>query len=61
MYDLSLNYIRTFKSIEDARRYLKENGLGNGSKIWGVCNGIGQTAGNYIWRYHNENTNNKVA
>lgn len=61
MYDLSLNFIRTFESIEAARRYLKENGLGSGSKIWQVCNGMGQTAGNYIWRYHNENTNNKVA
>ena len=61
MYDLSLNYVRTFNSIEEAKRFLKENGLGNGSKIWGVCNGIGQTAGNYIWRYHNENQDNKIA
>lgn len=61
MYDLSLNYIRTFKSIAEAQRFLKENGLGNGSKIWGVCNGIGQTAGHYIWRYHDENRDNKIA
>ena len=61
MYDLSLNYIRTFNSIGAARKFLMENGLGNGSKIWQVCNGIGQTSNNYIWRYHNENTDYKSA
>ena len=61
MFDLSLNYIRTFISIEEAKRFLKEQGIGTGSKIWNVCNGKGLTAGNYIWRYHNENTNNEVA
>lgn len=61
MYDLSLNYLRTFSSIEEAKRYLKEKGLGRGSKIWDVCNGRKLTSDNYIWRYHNENTDNKVA
>lgn len=61
MYDLSLNFIRAFRSIEDAKRYLRKQGLGNGSKIWQVCNGIGQTSNNYIWRYHNENTDYKSA
>lgn len=61
MYDLSLNYIKTFKSIEDAKRYLKDNALGTGAKIWDVCNGKRLKSDNYIWRYHNENTDNKVA
>lgn len=61
MYDLSLNYIRTFESIESAKRYLQSNGIGKGSKIWDVCNGRKLTSDNYIWRYHNENTDNKVA
>lgn len=61
MFDLSLNYIRTFSSIEAARKYLKENGLGTGSKIWNVCNGRSLTSGNYIWRYHDENRDNKIA
>lgn len=55
MYDLSLNFIKTFNSIEDAKRYL---GNGKGNHIWDVCNGKRLKCNNYIWRYHNENSNN---
>lgn len=58
MFDLSLNYIRTFNSIEDARNFL---GNGKGAHIWDVCNGKRMKCSNYIWRYHNENTDNKIA
>lgn len=58
MFDLSLNYLRTFNSIEDAKRFL---GNGKGGHIWDVCNGKRLKCNNYIWRYHNENTDNKIA
>lgn len=58
MYDISLNYIRTFESIEEAKRYLKEHDIPGGSHIWDVCNGKRLISGNYIWRYHNENQDN---
>lgn len=58
MYDISLNYIRTFESIEEAKRYLKEHDIHGGSHIWDVCNGKRLISGNYIWRYHNENQDN---
>ena len=54
MYDLSLNYIKTFNSIEDAKRYLG----GGGNHIWDVCNGKRLKCNNYIWRYSNDNRNN---
>ena len=54
MYDLSLNYIRTFPSISAANRYL---GVEK-SHIERVCRGKGLTCKGYIWRYHNENKNN---
>lgn len=66
MYDLSLNYIQSFASLAEAGEYLqKEVGLpGNkaGFKgIWKCCNGKKLTYYNYIWRYHDENRDNKVA
>ena len=54
MFDLSLNYIRTFPSISEANRYL---GVKK-SHIERVCRGKGLTCKGYIWRYHNENKNN---
>lgn len=58
MYDLSLNYIRTFDSIADAGRYL---GLKSTGHIPDVCKGKRLTTNGYIWRYHNENKDNKSA
>lgn len=66
MYDLSLNYIRTFSSLAEAGKYLQEYVGLPGNKagfknIWKCCNGKKLTYYNYIWRYHNENQNNKIA
>lgn len=62
MYDLSLNYIRTFNSIAEAGRWIKETtGKGTFKGVWAVCNRKKLKHGNYIWRYHNESTNNKSA
>lgn len=66
MYDLSLNYIRTFASLSEAGKFLQENVGLPGNKagfknIWKCCNGKKLTYYNYIWRYHNENQNNKIA
>lgn len=66
MYDLSLNYIRTFCSLTEAGKFLQENvGLpGNRAgfkNIWKCCNGQKLTYYNYIWRYHDENRDNKTA
>lgn len=58
MYDMSLNHIRTFKSQADAGRFLGINGTGH---IPDVCKGKRLSFKGYIWRYHNENTDNKVA
>ena len=58
MYDMSLNYIRTFKSQADAGRFLGINGTGH---IPDVCKGKRLSFKGYIWRYHNENTDNKIA
>lgn len=58
MYDMSLNYIRSFDSISDAKRFLGVNGNGH---INDVCKGRRLSYKGYIWRYHNENTDNKIA
>lgn len=65
MFDLALKYIKTFASLTDAGKYIESI---TGSKwssaknnIHSVCNGHRLIAYNYIWRYHNENTNNKIA
>ena len=58
MYDMSLNYIRTFNSIADAGRFLGINRTGH---IPDVCKGKRLSSNGYIWRYHNENTDYKSA
>lgn len=58
MYDMSLNYIRTFKSTADAGRFLGYKGSGH---ISDVCKGKRLSFKGYIWRYHNENQDNKIA
>lgn len=59
MYDLSLNLLKVFPSIEEAKRYLKKNNIPGGAHIWDVCNGKRLISGNYIWRYHHENQDNE--
>ena len=54
MYDLSLNFIRSFSSIAEANKFLGVKS----SHIERVCKGKGLTCQGYIWRYHNENKNN---
>lgn len=72
MFDMGMNLVKTFSSIADAARYVKEvlgyTGNSATSNIHSVCNGAYSnskrrrlTAYNYIWRYHNEDKNNKVA
>lgn len=71
MFDLGLNLVKTFNSIAEAAKYVESLGYGTRSaksNIHSVCNGAYAnsktsrlTAYNYIWRYHNENTDNKVA
>ena len=72
MFDLSLNLIETFDSITEASKYINKiyghSEKAARSNIHSVCNGAYSngnrprlTAYNYIWRYHNENTDNKVA
>lgn len=56
MFDLSLNYIRTFNSIAEAGRVL---GGSSNKHISDVCKGKRLSCKGYIWRYHDENTNNK--
>ena len=58
MYDMSLNYIRTFESIADAGRFLGYKGSGH---ISDVCKGKRLSFKEYIWRYHNETQDNKIA
>ena len=58
MYDISMNYIRTFSSIQEALDFLGHKGFGH---ISDVCKGKRLSFKGYIWRYHNENTDNKVA
>lgn len=58
MFDMSLNYIRTFDSIADAGKFL--GGVGT-KHISDVCKGKRLSSNGYIWRYHNENKNNNVA
>ena len=58
MYDLSLNFIRTFESSVDAGRFLGIKGAGH---ISDVCKGKRLSWKGYIWRYHNENKDNKSA
>lgn len=55
MYDLGLNYLRTFECIEDAHRFL---GVQK-SHISDVCKGKRTYSNGYIWRYSNENRDNK--
>lgn len=57
MYDMSLNFIKRFDSIMDAQRFL---GI-NRSHISDVCKGRRLSYNGYIWRYHNEDKDNKVA
>lgn len=56
MYDMSLNFIKTFDSISDAMRAI---GSKSNKHITDVCRGRRLSCNGYIWRYHNENTNNK--
>lgn len=58
MYDMSMNFIRTFDSTAEANRFLGHKGSGH---ISDVCKGKRLSFKGYIWRYHNENTDNKVA
>lgn len=53
MYDLSLNYIRSFESIAEANRFLGVKA----SHIEAVCRGKRLKCHGYIWRYKNENKN----
>lgn len=55
MFDMSLNYVRTFDSIADAERMLGSSGR----HISDVCKGKRLSCKGYIWRYHDENTDNK--
>lgn len=57
MYDLSLNFIKGFESIAEAARYLDTDN----KHISDVCKGKRLSCNGYIWRYHNEDTNNKAA
>lgn len=50
MFDLKNNYIRTFNSISEAKRYLGINRYCG--SISEVCNGKRNKAKGYIWRYH---------
>lgn len=72
MFDLNLKLIRVFPSLTEAGRYIasiygsSENTAR--SNIHSTCNGAYSngkhkrlTAYNYIWRYHNEDTDTKVA
>lgn len=58
MYDMSLNYLRTFGSLTEAGKFVGINGTGH---INDVCKGKRLSCNGYIWRYHNENTDNKIA
>lgn len=58
MYDLAMNYIQTFNSIAEAGRFLGSSGT---KHITDVCKGKRLSSNGYIWRYHNENSNNKSA
>lgn len=58
MYDMSMNHIKTFKSISEAGRFL---GTGGTKHISDVCKGKRLSSNGYIWRYHNENKDNKIA
>lgn len=50
MFDLKNNYIRTFNSMSEAKRYLGIN-ISCGA-ISEVCNGKRNKAKGYIWKYH---------
>lgn len=51
MYDLDGNFIRTLKTMREARKYT------NGLDVWKCVHGIEHSAGGYIWKYHNEVNN----
>lgn len=54
MFDLSLNFVRSFSSIAEANRFLGVKS----SHIDDVCLGHRLKCHNYIWRYHNEDKDN---
>jgi len=58
MFDMSLNYVRTFDSISEAGRFLGSNST---KHISDVCKGKRLSSNGYIWRYHNEDKDNKTA
>ena len=58
MYDMSMNFIRTFESTAEANKFLGYKGSGH---ISDVCKGKRLSFKGYIWRYHNENQDNKIA
>lgn len=49
-YDLELNYLDVYISLEEAGR---QNNL-DGGTIWHVCNHLMYTAGGYVWAYEGE-------
>lgn len=51
-YDLNGNYIRTFESMGEASRYLKNKSADR--SISKCCNGLRKTAYGFIWRFENE-------
>ena len=54
-YDLNNNYIKTWNSIKEAEETLN---IAH-SHISAVCRGKRNTAGNFIWKYHNKDQLNK--
>ncbi len=49
-YDINLNFIETYPSLNEAGR---RNNI-NSSTIWSVCRHDFYTAGGYVWAYHGE-------
>ena len=49
-FDKNGNYIRSFKSLDDAAKFLNKT---NSSNICKVCKGERKTAYGYIWKYKN--------
>lgn len=52
-FDLDNNYIKTWNTSKEAEKTLK---ISNG-KVTAVCKNHRKTAGGFIWRYHNAQTN----
>lgn len=52
MFDIHGNYIQTFDSLSDARKYAAPQ-TKTITQIIRVCDGLRKTAYGYIWKYHN--------